>query len=159
MKYALLLSAIALMSIPASASAGENLLLLGAGGFNIMRTTDNSAEFRAEYSGRQQWHGFGTQAGVNVNTDGGIYTFAGFNYEYVFSNNLYVSPNVAVGDYVQNDSKRLGGPIEFRSGLELGYKTKRGDRIGAAISHISNAGIYDHNPGEESIVLLYGYKF
>jgi hypothetical protein len=155
MKFAILV--LSMFLLPMAASAGENLVVVGAGVFNALRTTDDSTEFRLEYSGRQQWNGFGTHAGVNGNTDGGAYVFGGFNYEYVFSNNLYVSPSIAVGHYTQGNSKRLGGPIEFRSQFETGYKFGYGGRIGAAISHISNAGIYDHNPGQESVVLLYAH--
>lgn len=145
---------VAVSALPAHA---ENLALVGFGEFNAMDNDDNSSEVRLEYSGRQQWHGFGTQAGVNVNTDGGVYAFGGINYEHVFSNNLYVSPNFAVGHYTKGNSKNLGGPLEFRSGIEAGYKFQYGGRVGAVLSHISNAGIYDKNPGQESVVIVYAH--
>ena len=47
----------------------------------------------------------------------------------------------------------LGGPVEFRSGLELGYESDRGWRIGLGFDHRSNAGIESRNPGLETVHL------
>jgi hypothetical protein len=141
----------ALLLIAPAAHAAENLGLVGLGGYNIQRNTERSVEYRLEYSGRQQYKGFGTQFGINGNGDNALYFFGGINYEYVFSNGFYVSPNLSAGIYRKGDSKDLGGPIEFRSVLEAGYRFTNGMRVGAAVSHISNAGIYDRNPGEESV--------
>ena len=53
---------------------------------------------------------------------------------------------------------KLGGPVEFRSGIEVSRQV--GDagetgRIGLMLFHLSNAHIYVHNPGSESLVFTY----
>jgi lipid A 3-O-deacylase len=146
-----------LLMTPVVATAAEHLALLGVGGYNVQRTDQRSVEYRLEYSGRQQYKGFGTQFGINANGDNMLYFFGGINYEYIFSNGLYVSPNLSAGIYRRGDSKDLGGPIEFRSVLEVGYRFDNGMRLGAAVSHLSNASIYDQNPGSESVVGVFAF--
>ena len=41
------------------------------------------------------------------------------------------------------------------SGIELDYQFQNTQRLGVALNHLSNAGIYSHNPGEENVILTY----
>jgi hypothetical protein len=60
-----------------------------------------------------------------------------------------------LGHYRPGDEGReLGGPLEFRSGLELSRRLGPRTRLGLSFDHLSNAGIYDHNPGSESLGLV-----
>ena len=102
--------------------------------------------------------------GANVNTDGSVYGYAGLNMEVpILSNQLYLIPNFAVGGYAEGDGKDLGGALEFRSGIEIAYEMQNKHRVGVALNHLSNAGIYDKNPGVENVILTYsvptGYVF
>jgi hypothetical protein len=65
----------------------------------------------------------------------------------------YLEFHAMPGLYVQGDGVDLGGPIEFRSGVELGYEARNGMRIGLGYDHRSNAGIYDSNMGLETVHL------
>ena len=51
------------------------------------------------------------------------------------------------GVYADNGGFDLGGPIQFRSGIELGYENRNGWRFGLSYDHRSNAGLYANNPG------------
>ena len=45
--------------------------------------------------------------------------------------------------------------MEFRTGAELAWRFDGKGRLGIAFHHISNASIYDRNPGTEMLVLTY----
>ncbi len=68
-----------------------------------------------------------------------------------FVSSIYPS----VGAYHQGDGEDLGHWIEFRSGLELGFRFDSRERLSLGIAHISNASIGDENPGTEILSLTY----
>ena len=57
------------------------------------------------------------------------------------------------------NGKELGGTLEFRTGAELAWRFDDYSRLGLALHHISNASIYDSNPGTEMLVLTYSVPF
>lgn len=64
-----------------------------------------------------------------------------------------------LGHYRAGDEGRdLGGPIQFRSGLELSRRAGPRSRLGLSFDHLSNAGIYDSNRGSESLVLTWSWR-
>lgn len=69
-----------------------------------------------------------------------------------------VVPHLGVGVYDRGEGKDLGGPVEFRTGLEVGYRTGRRWWVGLNFYHLSNAVLYDLNPGEESLVLTVSWR-
>lgn len=136
------------------AKAGENsYITVAAGKFDVLHNQDGAAEFRLEYRHQNMWHQLYPSVGVMANTDGGVYGGVGLNYDINLTRKITLTPFTGVGLYARNDSKDLGGPIEFRSGVELAYELDNDYRVGVNFSHISNASIYDHNPGVESLVL------
>ena len=66
-------------------------------------------------------------------------------------------PFTGAGVYSAGEGKDLGGPVEFRSGLEVSVRVGERWRVGVVYSHLSNAVLYDLNPGAES--LLVGVSF
>ena len=68
---------------------------------------------------------------------------------------MVLSPSFSVGGFHEGDGKDLGGAIEFRSALELAYRFENNARLGVQVGHLSNASIYDSNPGEEFVILNY----
>ncbi|HSN88855.1 MAG TPA: acyloxyacyl hydrolase [Thermoanaerobaculia bacterium] len=48
--------------------------------------------------------------------------------------------------------------VEFRSGVELAWRLNERSRIGLCLYHLSNGGLYDFNPGTESLILSYGVR-
>ena len=97
--------------------------------------------------------GFATSKGAS-------YVYGGLNFDVpLIADQFYVLPNFAIGLYNDGNGLKMGGPLEFRSGLELDYQFRNADRIGIGINHISNAGIYRHNRGEETIFINYSIPF
>lgn len=144
--------ALAACLVAFSASAEERLTL-SAGSFDV--ADENTPNFGIEYRGASFWHDLLPIAGVQGNVDGGVYGYAGLLYDWQFAENWHLSPNVAVGAYDDHSSKDLGGTLEFRSGIELEYAFVNQHRLGLAVHHLSNAHIYDQNPGTEQVMMTY----
>ena len=145
----------------ASAFAGDGFaadyLSVNAGDFNALRSgQDHSFQYGAEYRFSEVEYGIRPIVGGFGTADGAAYGYAGLNWDVALvPNQLYIVPNFAVGAYHKGGGKDLGGTLEFRSGIELDYQLPNAHQIGVSLNHISNAGIYSHNPGEESIIGIY----
>lgn len=151
MKKTAILALIA--SMYAISAAAQERLTFSAGSFDVLN--QNVPNFGMEYRGASFWHDLQPMIGLQANVDGGVYGYAGLNYDWQFANNWHLVPNLAVGAYDDHSSKDLGGTLEFRSGIELDYALANQHRLGLAFHHISNAGIYDENPGTEQLMLTY----
>ena len=89
---------------------------------------------------------------VSASSDGELW--AGIGHAYTVSNrrdNLFLTLNAMTGLYEEGSGVDLGGPIEFRSGIEVGYKNKQGVKMSLSVDHRSNLGIYSDNPGLETV--------
>jgi lipid A 3-O-deacylase len=129
-------------------------IALGAGAFDAL-DDDTAGQFNFEYrSNRRLWI-FKPHGGLMVSTDGAIYGYAGLRIDLYFGRRWVLSPSTAIGLYEEGSGKDLGSILEFRSGLELGYRFNDRSRLSAGLFHLSNASVSNRNPGEESIVLFY----
>ena len=90
--------------------------------------------------------------GASVTDDGGLWLGIGHTTTYSSpSDRWYAQFHAMPGAYARGGDVALGGPIQFRSGIELGYQNREGVRIGLGADHRSNAGIYTSNPGVETV--------
>ena len=95
---------------------------------------------------------FRTVAGLSVAESGE--TWAGIGNTYFFNigdGGLYGELHAMPGVYFDNGGFDLGGEIVFRSGIELGFEDRSGWRYALTYDHRSNAGLYDDNPGVETV--------
>lgn len=111
-------------------------------------------ESRFEYRFQKKYLIFSPLIGMMVFGDGSKYIFGGFNIFEHLGKHFMVLPNFAVGGYHNGGEKDLGGALEFRSGLEVGYWIFDKMMAGIAFHHISNASIYRKNPGTETLSLI-----
>lgn len=154
-----LLAALAVTALasPAFAGQGEHLAIYG-GQFEISDSTNDSAMLGLEYRFKDQFNGLRPVVGAFANEDSGAYAYAGAYWDLPLGTKPFViSPGFAVGAYNEGASKDLGYGLEFRSTLEIAYEFENNHRLGVAISHLSNAGIGDSNPGTETAQLVYSY--
>jgi len=138
---------------------GPSHLSVGAGAFNIFPDNhdDRSAAFQLEYRhGNKFWGVFGPAIGGMVNTDGAVNPYVGF-YTDLALGPVIVSPFAGAGYYADGQSKDLGGPFEFRLAIDVAYEFDNQSRLGLRLSHLSNAYIYDRNPGAEELMLVYSF--
>lgn len=161
-RYAIAALLAATLALPAAAQEHLNVY---AGGWDVFKDSEdgpsNNMEgmLGAEYRGNYLWAKLRPNVGVLVTMEGSQYYYGGFGYDVFFtdSHSVVFTPNLAVGAYREGDGKSLGGTLEFKSGLELAYQWPDQQRLGLAIHHISNAHIYDKNPGTELATIQYSY--
>ena len=149
-----ILFALAVLALSFQAQAGENsYITVGAGKYDVLHNQNGSAEFRLEYRQANIWKKLYPSWSAMTNTEGAAYGVFSLNYEINLTPKILLTPFTGAGLYAKGNSKDLGGPIEFRSGLELAYELDNDYRVGVNFSHMSNASIYEHNPGVEALVL------
>lgn len=132
------------------------------GAFNVIRNDDEdnlknndiSLVGQAEYRIGRKWYGLAPMAGIMANTDGGV-----FGYGAVYSDLAFgawiITPSFGLGGYHRNGSKDLGGIFQFYASLGAAYEFADQSRLGLQMSHVSNAWIYDLNPGVEVVFVTY----
>jgi len=80
--------------------------------------------------------------------------WAGFGHVYDIDtpiSALDIQLHAMTGLYEKGQGTDLGGPIEFRSGIEVAYHLENGMRLGLGWDHRSNLEIYARNPGVEMV--------
>jgi lipid A 3-O-deacylase len=97
--------------------------------------------------------------GMLVASRGSLYVYGGLRLDVPLGRSWVATPSFAAGIFRRGSGQELGGPVEFRSSLELAYELSAGTRIGLSLSHLSNGGLYDRNPGTESLVLVWSAGF
>ena len=95
---------------------------------------------------------FGHAVGFSVSERGEAWV--GFGQTYTFpigQRGVYGELHAMPGVYWRNGGFDLGGPIEFRSGIEIGYENRGGWRYALSYDHRSNAELFRLNPGVETV--------
>jgi lipid A 3-O-deacylase len=136
-------------------------LAIGLGAFDALHD-ETAGEARLEYR-------FGTKLlgvlkpviGGIVTSDGGTYGYGGFMADIYFgsNNNWVLSPSATVGAWQKGNGKDIGSWVEFKTGAEFAYRFADRSRLGISFHHISNAGLTERNPGEESFELVWSIPF
>ena len=129
---------------------------LSLGLFDALDGDDSSSEIRAEYRWDQPliWQ-IKPLAGIEYTTDGSGWLGAGLYYDHHFADKFVFTPSLSAGLYNEGGGKDMGGAIQFRSQVEVGYEFDNQTRLSAGFSHMSNAGLDDENPGAEILSLYY----
>lgn len=138
-------------------------IAFGAGAFDVTpsnhKDSHTAADFRGEYRFGDMFWVVAPFVGVSGTSDGAFYGYGGFGVDVNFSPNIVLTPNFAAGYFAPGSGTRLGYPLEFRSGAELAWRFEDTSRLGVAVHHMSNAGLGKHNPGEQSVVVMYSLPF
>lgn len=140
---------------PWSRAADVDYLTPYVGSFDALKS-GRTTQFGLEYRFREWDYGVRPTLGANVDTEGALYGYGGINWEIpIASTGFSIIPNFMAGLFSRGDGRRLGGPIEFRTGIEVDYQFANAHRVGLAFNHISNANIYERNPGAETLLINY----
>ena len=125
--------------------------------------SQGSLQFKGDVIGREVYARYDSSRangpfqsiyGVSYSSLGDFWAGAGHSYTMKSEGNgFYSELHAMTGLYVQGSGPDLGGPIEFRSGVELGYEFTSGWRLAASFDHRSNAEIFPLNPGVETVQL------
>jgi lipid A 3-O-deacylase len=153
-----LLAFVATTALSTGAHA-EDYITGGVAYFDVFDDYE-AAAFNLEYRGDYWFYDMVRPVvGAFVTSEGGAYGYAGANWDIpVIENKFYIIPGFAVGAYSEGDEqdgKDLGGTLEFRSSIEVAYQFDNSHRVGVSLSHLSNASLYDRNPGTELVTMTY----
>jgi hypothetical protein len=158
--------------VPPARALEPAYVSLSAGAFNLRSATRPEVAGEVRFTPhRFHWLlGFipklSPATGVMVNSQGAFYVYSGLRADMPLgqeSSPWELSIQFAPGIYSHgNKGFKLGGPVEFRSAIEvsrqLGDPGKNRGRLGLMLFHLSNAHIYSHNPGSESLVVTYSFR-
>ncbi len=133
-----------------------DLLYLSAGIFDLRKERYRTAEFRLDYKSHLQYWFFRPTLGLMMSAKKSFYACGGFSLDFVICKHMILAPHFSAGYYAQGNGKNLGFPLEFRSGIEFGYRSNGGWRTGIDFTHMSNAHLGHRNPGVESLVFFVG---
>jgi len=92
--------------------------------------------------------------GITGTSKEAFFAYAGFRTNLDLTQRWRLTPGFAVGAYDRNGDIDLGGPIEFRSSLDVSSAIRNGMRIGVTLYHVSNARLYDRNPGINALAFV-----
>ena len=160
----LALAVVLALLAPVAAVAAEDRFVLGLGAFDGIQFDDGAGEARFEYRsgaalgeglGGDGFRGIAPLAGLLVNADGGVFGYGGLHADLRLTERIVFTPMGGIGGYASGDGKDLGGVFQFIVGSELAYEFDNRARLGLYVTHISNAGIHDANPGTESVLLTF----
>lgn len=124
------------------------------GSFDV-RDDDRAALGGVEYRAADLGYGIRPVVGGFFNDDSDAYGYAGFVWDLHVADQWVLTPSFAVGAYHHGAGKDLGGALEFKSGIEASYVFQDDYRLGLQFNHLSNASIYDRNPGEENLIATF----
>ena len=139
-----------------------DLFSVAAGCFDVYRAKHQTFEFAIEYKFHlnclkppNRYVEFRPLVGLMATAQGSVYGYMGLNFDLLLFDHIHFAPGFAAGYFSSGSGKDLGYPLEFRSGVELGWQFDDWRRIGIHFYHLSNASLGRRNPGEESLVLFY----
>jgi lipid A 3-O-deacylase len=145
---------------PAPAEDDPSFISMFTGGYDVIgRSSHPEGTIGAEFRFGQKLWIFKPFIGALGTTQRSAYGYGGFLVDIYFGNRFVVTPHVAVGYFHQGGGTVLGAHTEFRTGGEFAYRFDDRARLGLAFHHISNAGIGQHNPGEEDATLVFSLPF
>lgn len=158
----LALAALSLSATSAVADEKRQDRINFAIGYYDVFDEQGSIDFRAEYrpdsvvftKNLKPW------AGIEFTSKGSVWAGGGLLYDWQFVDSWYLTPIFGVGFYNHgSDDKDLNHPVEFKSAIEVSYKFKNDWRLGLSLSHMSNLGLGDDNPGTEVISVNWSIPF
>jgi lipid A 3-O-deacylase len=143
---------------PAAAEDDPDFISIAGGWYDFNRQKDEGGEFRIEYRSDYKLWVFKPFASFGATTQGQTFTGGGLLIDVYFGRRWVMTPSISANYYTGENSKQdLGYPLEFRSQLEVAYRFDDRSRLGVALSHYSNAGLGDENPGTETASVYYSF--
>lgn len=145
-----------LITVQAQRQSSNGLsLAITHAAFDVLQQSQPSVEKRIELRKGISDNDFGQFAGIMFTGHGANHFYTGLYYNFYLYDIIVITPSFAPGLYLENNSRKLFYPIEFRSQIEVSVKLLSNTRIGFSFNHISNAGLGEANPGVESFAVKY----
>jgi len=137
----------------ASDETGRPMMGIGLGYFDV-NGADPALHARLDYRAKP-WPGpMGVWVLVEGTTHGSMGTFSGILMDRSVTPRVGLTLSTGVGAWYAGAGKELGSALEFRSAVELSYRTDDARTVGLALAHISNAGLGERNPGANIVAAV-----
>ena len=143
------LLALALFAKPAIA---ESPRLFGSIGTQL---SVNSAEAQLRYIGEPYFWGLQPVIGLSMARNNSGYVGVGAAYTLrAQDSGLFARFTGMAGIHKRGSGRNMGGPMQFRTALDVGVTAASGMEFGIGIDHRSSAAIYRPNPGLNTAYLF-----
>ena len=124
---------------------------VGLGKYDFNRKKESGGELRVEYRSEKQLAIVKPFVAIAATNTSQGFVGAGFLSDFFVGKRFVITPSFAPHYYWGGNKKLdLGHWVEFRSQMEFAYRFDNRSRLGMAISHYSNAGLGNSNPGTET---------
>ena len=135
------------------------MVLFGGGWYNMGGARDPGQVDVEWRSSPRKTYKLRLNAGAMVNGNDDAYVYFGLKRDYQFGEGPWgFSLGLAGGYFDHGYGVNLGGPFQFRTSGEFYVELGQRSRLVLGLAHLSNAYIYDENPGTNSLILLYGFR-
>lgn len=132
------------------------MLALGMGYAGIFRHQGRPV-YSLEYRFHESRKGIHTAVLLGWNSEARYLNFS-LGYSRTFGEHWAAMIATGPGIYSRSeDGDDLGAPLEFLSRIEATRIFSHNRRLGLRLSHISNAHLSPHNPGNESLALVFAF--
>ncbi|WP_227427067.1 acyloxyacyl hydrolase [Roseibaca sp. Y0-43] len=141
-----------LSAFSSSVVADEARVVMGLGN----QMGPGSPELSARYIAAEPVFGH-LHPTVGMSVAGNGSAFVGLGAAITFgkhSEGIFARFTSMVGAHRQGNGRNLGGPLQFRNALDIGYRWASGVEAGLGADHRSNAGLDRPNPGLNTIYLF-----
>jgi hypothetical protein len=95
------------------------------------------------------------QGGIMASLTGAFMVYAGLTYPAMPIKWLVIKTSAGGGYYANGNGIDLGCPFEFRISFAILFRFRNLSQIGVEIAHMSNANLSTHNPGTETISVIF----
>lgn len=146
-----------LLATSGMAAAQDARVIVGLG--NQMSV--DSAELSARYIAADPlfWN-IHPAFGLSVAANGSAWVGAGWGYTLgTKPESAFLRVTNMIGAHRRGSGRDLGGALQFRTALDVGYRWRSGVEAGIGIDHRSNAGLNNLNPGLDTAYLFASYRF
>lgn len=149
----------AALAAPACAQDYATASTAGSGArlsFALGATDTENAVLAVRWHSAPHARGWSWAAAGWATGEGGLWAGAGVSYTWALGASAwFVRGSFMPGLYHQGDERDLGGPVEFATALELGRTLANGAELSMMVEHRSNAHLYSHNPGLNTLSVVY----
>ncbi|MGP9790770.1 acyloxyacyl hydrolase [Roseinatronobacter sp. NSM] len=148
----LLKSALVALALVASPALAESPRVFGSVGTQF---SVNSAEAQLRYIGEPYFWGLQPVVGLSLARNNSGYVGIGAAYTWrAQDSGLFARFTGMAGIHKRGSGRNMGGPMQFRTALDVGVATASGMEFGIGLDHRSSAAIYKPNPGLNTAYLF-----
>jgi len=119
------------------------------------------SEFLIGYDFGATYGPFQPTIAASITDEGGTWVGAGakWNTQDLIAGPVFAEAALLPGFYFDNAEVDIGGVLQFRSSLGIGYEFNNGSTVLISYDHRSNADTKPVNPGLETIAIRYAFTF